>query len=36
VRLVDPQDFYGLLCLTGVDGGDNFRHPGFFSRDSGH
>ena len=30
VRLVDPQDFYGLLCLTGVDGGDNFRHPGFF------
>ena len=30
VRLIDPQDFYGALRLTGVDGGDNFCHPRFF------
>jgi hypothetical protein len=30
VRLIDPQDFYGPLRVTGVDGGDDFCHPGFF------
>jgi hypothetical protein len=31
---IDKQDFYGLLRLTDADGGDNFCHPGFFSRRS--
>jgi hypothetical protein len=30
VRFIDPQAFYGSPRLTGVDGGDNFCHPGFF------
>ncbi len=27
---IDKEDFYGSLGLTDADGGDNFRHPGFF------
>jgi hypothetical protein len=30
MRLIDKEDFYGLLCLAHADGGDNFCHPGFF------
>jgi hypothetical protein len=29
VRLIAPQDFYRPLCLTGVEGGADFCHPGF-------
>lgn len=27
---IDKEDFYRALGLTDADGGDNFRHPGFF------
>jgi hypothetical protein len=30
VRLIDPHAFYGAFRLPGVDGGDNFCHPGLF------